>query len=148
MDFWTILTTVLSWAWTIIVAPTHLFWPFGQIISLAYLVLIIWVVRKYTPARVKQVVAAKTAPVVWTTSMPMRWFIVTWLANPEWIAAAGNGTRTVERRVEVPVKVPMRRSFGEWLSSAFKWTLFGAIVSSAAWNYTAISGWVSLFAPR
>ena len=146
MDVWTLLTTVLGWVWTIIIAPTHLFWPVGQIISLAYLVLIIWALRTYTPVRVKQAVAAKAAPVVWTTSTPARWFIVTWLANPEWIATGG--TRIVEKSVEVPVEVPVRRTFREWLASAFKWTLFGALLASIAWNYGAVSKWIGFIAPR
>lgn len=146
MDAWTILTTVLQWAWMIIVAPTHLFWPVGQLVSLAYLVIIIVVIRRYTPTRVKRIVAGRTAPVLWTTTTPVRWYVVTWLANPEWIASGG--TRIIEKPVEVLIEVPSRRTFRKWLASALKWTLFGALLASIAWNYATVSAWSSFFTPR
>ncbi len=149
---WDWLQTAFHHAWSLVSAVWTVIWfflnqlfnlPFG-IGFLFYTVFwigLIWLLFKYTPRSMRARVSTTVRPALWTTSTPLRWFLVyRVLANPEWVRARGeNGPQIIEKEIVVY----RRRTFREWIRGTLWSMSVGALLALAIQHREAVFAFVS-----
>jgi hypothetical protein len=138
---------LLSWVWwflgLIASGLNALFGlPFvGWFIQFAFYVAILIAAYKLyrwlVPERVQTAVKKNVRPAASWMTTPMRWYLVQWLANPEWLRQPGDPAPKIEERI-VEVRVPRRRTVGQVLKSGVRW---GVVYASA---YLIIANWTTI----
>ena len=146
---WSMISALFVWIWGALNFAFSI--PiFGFFLQIAFYALIGWIGYKLyvrLPQRVKRVTRERIGPFASMLSRPVRWLLVRWLADPEWLRRPGDsGPQIVEREIEVEVYV--RRSFRSWLWSAVRWSLFGAGTLLIIQNWTKVYEFVRAMVPN
>jgi hypothetical protein len=127
------VTSLVGWVFYVLALPTHLFWPLGDIVKLAYTAMVIYLIYRFTPQSLGNAARRFVLPYVSIATRKLRNQLGLLMIDADALPRQGNSKPQIVYK-EVKVARSVKKNI--WLR--VRWMMAGALIVAVTQNWQLI----------